>query len=280
MIMLLALAGSCAGGAAGTASVLILTRDAQPGSYMRASASGEARQPASQGHALTPGQAGVSSPAGLNLADLVARVSPAVVTVVGQRTPPPGAAGSLQGVGSGVILDGRGLIVTSQHLADGAAELRVVTAGGQHLAAEVVAHDAALDLAALRVVRPDSDLLLPAVSLGDSDSLRVGDWVFAVGSVLGSLDNSVTLGIVSGLGRDLRALSLEPKVGGLIQTDAAVNQGNSGGPLMDMTGHVVGITTLIVRGGEAGQHEVEGVSFAVPAKRVGDFVESVRRSAF
>jgi Do/DeqQ family serine protease len=167
-----------------------------------------------------------------------------------------------QSTGSGFIFDQQGHIVTNNHVVADAEQVRVRLVDGREYAAEVVGTDPSTDVAVLEV-RPREEERLPVLTFADSDSLRVGDWVLALGNPLG-LDFSVTAGIVSARGRQItgRTGALEA----FIQTDAAVNPGNSGGPLVDLLGRVVGVNTAIVGG-----PRFVGYGFAVPidlARRV------------
>ena len=156
-------------------------------------------------------------------------------------------------LGSGFVIDSAGLIVTNNHVIDGADEILVFTTSGKRYPARVVGADDKTDLAVLRI-SPDAPLT--AVSFGDSDTAEIGDWVMAIGNPFG-LGGSVTLGIVSARNRNIFSGPYDD----FIQTDAAINQGNSGGPLFDMDGNVVGINTAIIsRTGGA-----LGIGFAVPA---------------
>ncbi|HTF90772.1 MAG TPA: trypsin-like peptidase domain-containing protein [Planctomycetota bacterium] len=154
--------------------------------------------------------------------------------------------------GSGVLISADGLALTNSHVIHGATGVEAELADGRTLIADLVGEDPATDLALLRL--SSSKPFQPA-SLGDSNSLRVGHFVLAVGSPFG-LARSVTLGIVSALGRSLTGASGR-RIEGVIQTDAPLNPGNSGGPLLDGDGNVVGINTAIVQGSQ-------GLCFAVP----------------
>jgi serine protease Do len=159
------------------------------------------------------------------------------------------------GMGSGLIVDRDGRIITNNHVVAGATDVRIRLVDGREFGAKVIGTDAATDIALVKVT-PRQGETLPVVSLGNSDSLKVGDWVLALGSPLG-LDFTVTAGIVSARGRQLsgRAGALED----FIQTDAAINPGNSGGPLVDLLGQVIGVNTAI-----AGGDRFVGYGFAVP----------------
>jgi serine protease Do len=212
-------------------------------------------------------------------ADLVEEVSPAVVFIevtgsrpaAGDRLPPnmpeqfrryfedreqrPGHAG----LGSGFIIRSDGQIVTNHHVVSGADAITVTLADGQRFEAEIVGSDPLTDIALLRV---EADDPLPIVDFGASKDLRVGDEVIAVGNPFG-LGGTVTSGIVSALSRNINAGPFDD----FIQTDAAINRGNSGGPLFDSEGDVIGVNTAIIspRGGSV------GIGFAVPS----DLVQTV-----
>ena len=154
-----------------------------------------------------------------------------------------------QGAGSGFIISQDGYILTNNHVVDGAREVTVTLASKDEYTAKVVGRDPKTDLAVLKI-RPKG--ALPTVEFGDSDRLRVADWVLAIGDPFG-LSNTVTAGIVSAKGRVIGAGPYDD----FIQTDASINPGNSGGPLFNMMGEVVGINTAIVARGQ-------GIGFAIP----------------
>jgi serine protease Do len=158
----------------------------------------------------------------------------------GQQQMPP--QGAVRGTGSGVILDTGGDIVTNAHVVEQAEKVTVTLIDGKKIPGKVVGRDRLTDLAVVRLTsRPEA---LTQARLGNSDQLRVGQWVLAVGSPLG-LDQSVTAGIVSGIGTRTSRLRVSERARGYIQTDAAINPGNSGGPLVNLAGEVVGINTMI-----------------------------------
>ncbi|MFZ5671902.1 MAG: DegQ family serine endoprotease [Pseudomonadota bacterium] len=165
--------------------------------------------------------------------------------------------------GSGFVIDASGIIVTNNHVIEQSEEISVVLNDGTTLKAELVGRDAKTDIAVLRV-KPDKPLT--AVSFGDSDKLRVGDWVLAIGNPFG-LGGSVSLGIVSARNRDINAGPYDD----FIQTDAAINKGNSGGPLFNLNGDVVGVNTAIYSpsGGSV------GIGFSVPAATVKSVVDQL-----
>jgi S1-C subfamily serine protease len=179
------------------------------------------------------------------------KVGPAVVSV---RTD--------SGLGSGVIYDSSGLILTNAHVVDGARSIAVRLSDGRRLDAKVLGSDAGFDLAVLKVDASD----LPSASLGDSSALKVGQFVVAIGNPYG-LDSTVTTGVVSALNRPISE-GQESYSQPMIQTNAAINPGNSGGPLVDLQGNIIGINTLVA----APQgFPAQGLGFAVPvdtAKRI------------
>jgi len=203
----------------------------------------------------------------------VQRVAPAVVTVIntldsdtlstqfGQQPLPFGAPEQRQnpqGSGSGVIISEDGYIVTNNHVVEGAESLEVIFADGSRHDATLVGTDPFSDLAVIKVDDP-----VPAVAtLGDSDALLPGQRAIAIGSPLGTFKNTVTAGVISALDRSVGTQE------GLIQTDAAINQGNSGGPLINDAGEVIGINTLVVRGAGMYGAQAEGLGFAVPSATV------------
>ena len=227
-------------------------------------------------------------------ADLVSEVRPAVVNVQVTRSIRPAAHSRMkwrrhggefpeffrhfrsmpgfaipdmpraEGVGSGFIVDASGLIVTSQHVVKGADSVTVTLQDGRKLDARVVGADPKTDLALLEV---DAGEALPVVEFGDSERTRVGDWVVAVGNPFG-LGGTVTAGIVSGRGRDIGSGPYDD----FLQIDAPINRGNSGGPLFDRSGRVVGVNTAIFSptGGNV------GIGFAIPANVAKPVIDSLR----
>lgn len=211
-----------------------------------------------------------------SIADTVSRVVPAVVTVVNQQASVArfGTTVDARILGSGIVVDQRGYIVTNYHVVEPisptggeAGELTVILATGEALPAHLVASDEQQDLALLHVENAD----MPVVNWGDSEQVRPGEWVVAIGSALGDFPNSVTVGVVSGVNR---ALELEDDmvIEGLIQTDAAINKGNSGGPLVNLDGQVIGINTFIIREGRR-SGVAEGIGFAIPSTLARDLAE-------
>ncbi len=170
--------------------------------------------------------------------------------------------------GSGVILSPDGYIVTNNHVVEGAAEIVVALNDNRNLSARMVGTDPVTDIALLKVETEDP---LPVIPLGDSDSLRLGEWVLAIGNPF-NLRSTVTAGIVSAKGRSLQDGSGGFKVESFIQTDAAVNPGNSGGALVNTKGELVGINTAIA----SNTGSYTGYSFAVPVAIVKKVVEDIK----
>jgi serine protease Do len=169
-----------------------------------------------------------------------------------------------QSLGSGFIIDPAGYIVTNNHVIDGADEINVILQDNTTLKATLVGRDERVDIALLKVT---TDKPLPAVPFGDSDKERVGDWVLAIGNPFG-LGGTVTSGIVSARGRDIRQGAYDD----FIQTDAPINQGNSGGPLFNMDGEVIGINTAIYSrsGGSI------GLGFSIPSNQAKNVIDQLR----
>ena len=230
----------------------------------------------------SPAISGIRNAALPSFADLAARVSPAVVNIkvssiaktdfpdqLGENFPFPGFRVPIpeqphqyrrQGSGSGFIIRKDGLILTNNHVVENAQEITVTLNDKQQYKAKILGRDPKTDLAVIKI---DGKASLPAATLGNSDALRVGDWVMAIGNPFG-LTNTVTTGVVSSKGRMIGAGPYDD----FIQTDASINPGNSGGPLFNMAGEVVGINTAIFSqsGGNI------GIGFAIPANLVKNLV--------
>jgi 2-alkenal reductase len=211
----------------------------------------------------TAAQAG----AGIIDARVAVRVAgPAVVTVINTLATQSGGFGggdvTPQASGSGVIIDKDGHIITNDHVVTGQQSLQVIFADGTKANAMLVGTDPYSDLAVIKVAGP-----VPAVAeFGDSDTLQPGQPVVAIGSALGDFANTVTAGVVSALHRSIQDAN-SPSLTNLIQTDAAINHGNSGGPLLDINGKVVGINVAVVRTDTSaglGGDVAEGLGFAIP----------------
>ena len=169
----------------------------------------------------------------------------------------------LEGQGSGIILDRAGLIVTNNHVIDGANQVHVSLKDGRTFTGEVVGSDEATDVAVIRVDASD----LPAAVLGDSELLRVGQFVLAIGNALALPGGpTVSMGLLSAKGRPLPGSDFIFE--GLLQTDAAVNPGNSGGPLADLDGRIIGITTMMIP-------YAQGMGFAIPINTVKKIAQEI-----
>ncbi len=188
------------------------------------------------------------------IVDVVRDVGPSVVHVhVRQASDGPGRPRQpAEATGSGVIITPDGYAVTNSHVVENAAVINVSLPDGSSFQADIIGQDRATDLALLRVI---SDSNLPAAGLGDSDQLQVGQIAIAIGNPFG-FQNTVTAGIISALGRSLRSRTGR-LIENVIQTDAALNPGNSGGPLVDSTGLVIGVNTAIIQ-------YAQGICFAIP----------------
>ncbi|NIT56261.1 MAG: trypsin-like serine protease, partial [Aliifodinibius sp.] len=178
-------------------------------------------------------------------------------------------------MGSGFIINSDGLVVTNQHVANRQAKRVVVSLpNGSQYEAKVLGEDELADLALLKI---QADKTFPTVEFGDSDSVLVGEWSLAVGNPFGLFESakpSVTVGVVSAINRDFRPNPNEPRVYmDMIQTDAAINRGNSGGPLVDSEGKVIGVNTFIFTGGTSGGNV--GLGFAIPSNRVQKIIKQL-----
>ena len=204
-------------------------------------------------------------------ADLVAAVMPSFVDIYNRRMAPMEGSGSdvpviQDEVGSGFIIDPSGLIATNRHVVDGAYALFVTLSDGTRLRATLVGKALNFDFAIIKV---DAGRPLPAATLGDSEKLRVGDRVLAIGNPLG-FANSASAGIVSALHRQIGLSAYDD----VIQTDATINQGNSGGPLFNMNGEVIGVNQAIRR--ENGGGSI-GIGFAIPIFQVEFILENAKK---
>ncbi len=164
-------------------------------------------------------------------------------------------------LGSGFIIDKDGFIVTNNHVVEGADKIKVILKDEREFDAEIKGRDPNTDLALIKI-HPDNDL--PVIQLGDSDALKVGEWVLAIGNPFG-LEHTVTAGIISAKGRVIGSGPYDD----FIQTDASINPGNSGGPLINMEGKVVGINTAIIAGGQ-------GIGFAIPVNLAKGIIDQLK----
>jgi serine protease Do len=212
--------------------------------------------------------------------EVVQKVSPAVVFIGTEQTVDrrlrgstlddlfpgrtPSRGRTMQSLGSGVLIDPSGLIVTNDHVIRGASAIHVVLADGRQLDADVVGSDAANDLAVLRVQGKGP---FPAARLGTSADLMIGETVVAIGSPLG-LQKTVTVGVLSAIGRSFKADN-EQVFDDFLQTDAAINPGNSGGPLLNLDGDVIGINSAILA-------SAQGIGFAIPVDKVRRIVTELK----
>jgi 2-alkenal reductase len=207
----------------------------------------------------------------------VQNVRSAVVTVVGTIPGQQsffGPTGDQTVSGSGVFISEDGYILTNNHVIEDAREVSIVLSDGSTQPATIVGTDIYADLAVLK-----TDGAVPAVAaLGNSDVLNPGETVIAIGSPLGDFKNTVTVGVISATGRSIDT-GQGYQIEGLIQTDAAINQGNSGGPLVNLAGQVIGINTLVVRSTGTGA-VAEGLGFAVPANTARAVAEQIMEKGY
>ncbi len=234
---------------------------AAPG--IRQAGAGDARDRAADNTPRGPAPAAwAGNPRYTPVVDLIRRVKGAVVNIHSERSVRATAReevfvlapsqNRVNGMGTGIIIDPRGYIVTNHHVVEDVSALRVRLADGSTTAARVVARDAENDLALLKI---DVDAELPVMPLGTATDLMVGETVVAVGNAYG-YDHTVTVGVVSAVHRDV-TLNKEISYKGLIQTDASINPGNSGGPLLNVKGELVGVNVAIRAG-------AQGIGFAIP----------------
>jgi Do/DeqQ family serine protease len=223
------------------------------------------------------------------VADVAQRVGPAVVSIRTTRTVqtsnedfpfsndpffrqflPPGFDQPHQyrqrGEGSGFITSSNGQIVTNAHVVEGSSTVDVTLPDGRTFKGKVLGTDPVTDIAVVKIDAND----LPTVNMGDSDSIQPGEWAIAIGNPLG-LDNTVTAGIISAVGRSASQAGLTNKQIDFIQTDTAINPGNSGGPLLDANGNVIGVNTAIISG-------AQGVGFAVPVNTARTIAQQLERT--
>lgn len=210
------------------------------------------------------------------IADVAQKVSPSVVSITTQQTKVVSngfqAQRSIQqGAGTGIIVDGDGLVLTNKHVVDvGTDKIRIVLSDGTiYENVDIIGRDPLNDLALIKINGAKN--LVPA-KLGDSDKVRVGQKVIAIGNALGQFQNTVTTGIISGIGRPLEATNgngESEQLSNLFQTDAAINPGNSGGPLMNYDSEVIGVNTAIAEGAQS-------VGFAIPISEGKALIEGYR----
>ncbi len=249
--------GSRGGAGMIVASALLAAVLASGGTVIALQATGSLDQPTPVASSSTGQTVGSAQPVTIDESsatiDVAAKVNPAVVqiTTSGDANPDLGIIPAT-GVGSGVIYDPAGWILTNRHVIEGSDTMKVELNDGRSFTGSVYGIDTLTDLAIVKIDGTD----LPAAALGHSDSLKVGQLVIAIGSPLGTYSNSVTSGIVSAKGRSITTDDGD-NLNNLIQTDAAINPGNSGGPLLDANASVVGINTAIAA-------DSNGIGFAIP----------------
>ena len=215
----------------------------------------------------TPAASSDSSTVGEIYKASSASVVEITVGSAGESTPFGGGGGTQQAQGSGFVYDTEGRVITNQHVVDGAETVSVKFANGKEYSARVVGGDPSTDIAVIDVDAPASEL--KPLRLADSTAVEVGDGVVAIGSPFG-LEQTVTTGIVSALNRQITSPN-SFSIDGTIQTDAAINHGNSGGPLLNMDGEVIGVNSQI----ESQSGGNDGVGFAVPSNTVGKIADAL-----
>ena len=212
-----------------------------------------------------------TDPSGQPVVQMVQKAGPAVVTVVNSLNPAATGGYGGEARGSGAIIDQAGYIITNNHVVEGQQSLVVIFADGKKQQVQLVGTAPESDLAVLKA----SGTMPAVIPLGDSDKLLPGETVVAIGSALGEFVNSVTVGVVSGLHRQLDEGN-GVTISDLIQTDAAINHGNSGGPLLNLDGELIGINTLGVT--SAGQGDVaQGLGFAIPSNTVKSVAQRIMK---
>jgi len=195
------------------------------------------------------------------IVELVDQVKNSVVSIVTERVamdhffrPIP-----IRGVGSGFIADSRGYIITNNHVVEGVSRVNIILSDGSKLLGNVLSRDPTRDIALVKVDKTG----LKNIKMGDSDNIKIGELVLAVGSPLGLPGPNVSIGVVSALGRNIEGKNIILE--NLIQTDAAINPGNSGGPLVNVDGEVIGVTTAMIP-------FAQGIGFAIPINNVKRFL--------
>jgi 2-alkenal reductase len=212
-----------------------------------------------------------TGPSGQPVVQMVQKVGPAVVTVVNSLNPAATGGYGGEARGSGAIIDQAGYIITNNHVVADQQSLVVIFADGKKQQVQLVGTAPDSDLAVLKA----SGQMPAVITLGDSDKLLPGETVVAIGSALGEFVNSVTVGVVSGLHRELDEGN-GVTISDLIQTDAAINHGNSGGPLLNLDGELIGINTLGVT--SAGQGDIaQGLGFAIPSNTVKNVAQRIMK---
>ena len=237
------------------AASIIAATLASGGTYLTLRASGALDQPGG-GATVPSGQTAIAPQAvkidqSSAIIDVAARVSPAVVRIVSTTNPNNVDPTATEGIGSGIIYDKNGWILTNRHVVSGGGKLVVELKDGRQFDGTVYGIDTLTDLAIVKVDATG----LPTAAIGDSSTLKVGQTTIAIGSPLGTYTSTVTSGILSATGRSIAVDS--GRINNLLQTDTAINPGNSGGPLLDVGGNVIGINTAIAA-------NANGIGFAIP----------------
>jgi S1-C subfamily serine protease len=224
-------------------------------------------QPAAEPPSVAVAEFAEDEEAGGTIGEIYRDVAPGVVQITSEVVSPSfSGPGPGQSLGSGFVIDKQGHVVTNYHVVQGARQVYVNFSQDDRLEAEVVGTDPSTDLALLEIDAPER--ALTPLTLGDSEAVQVGDEVVAIGHPFG-LERTVTAGIVSALQRQIRAPDRFP-IDKVIQTDAPINQGNSGGPLLSAAGEVIGVNTQIATGGTSAGNV--GIGFAVPSNTVREVV--------
>ena len=268
VLSLAVLAGSC-----GITAALVNSRWEKKTAQMESSFSQQIGTLQKQIEAMTGGTSISGTPVsstGMTPSQVYSANVPSVVQVTCDVVTNYGYGQSAAGtsVGSGFILTEDGYIVTNYHVIEGATSVSITTYLGDHYEAQVVGYESANDVAVLKVEGQD----MAAVTIGSSSDLIVGDQVVAIGNALGELTGTMTVGYVSAKDRDV---TTDGTTINMIQTDAAINSGNSGGPLFNMKGEVVGITTAKYSGESSSGATIEGIGFAIPIDDVLSMVEDL-----
>ncbi len=206
--------------------------------------------------------------------DSANKVSPAVVSIVAKSQVQTifGDTSQSESAGTGFIITSDGLILTNKHVvSDANATYTVIAADGKNYDGKIQSIDPLNDLAVVKITATG----LPVVELGDSDQLSVGQWVVAIGNALGQYQNTVTAGVISAKQRDIQASdstgAATENLSGMLQTDAAINSGNSGGPLVNLQGQVIGINTAVASG-------AQGIGFAIPINAAKSAIDSIKKT--
>lgn len=202
------------------------------------------------------------------------KVSPSVVSVVSKQIYQDifGRSYESSGAGTGFIITSDGLIITNKHVvSDQSTQYTVVLSDGRSFDAVVQSRDTYLDFAVIKIDAKD----LPVVELGDSDEMKIGQWVVAIGNALGQFQNTVTVGVISAKNRQIDASDGSGRntetLDNLLQTDAAINSGNSGGPLVNLKGQVIGINTAVAS-------QAQGIGFAIPINSIKGALDSIKET--